>query len=132
MKGKKDYNKELVKRGELPIDPPLFQEQQKQKKNPKGGRPHLYPRNLILFLIFLKFALRLPYRQTKGVARKLFSFLGIKVPNFRMLHYRFTKEEINLQDLPQVKDLPQDFVIVLNSTGLKVTNKGEWIRNRHI
>ncbi len=49
-----------------------------------------------------------------------------------MLHYRFTKEEINLQDLQQVKDLPQDFVIVLNSTGLKVTNKGEWIRNRHI
>jgi len=66
MKVKKDYNKELVKRGELLIDPSLFQEEQKQKKNPKGGRPHLYPRNLILFLMFLKFALRLPYRQTAG------------------------------------------------------------------
>jgi len=35
MKVKKDYNKELVKRGELLIDPSLFQEEQKQKKNPK-------------------------------------------------------------------------------------------------
>ncbi len=83
MKVKKDYNKELVKRGELPIDPSLFQEEQKQKKNLKGGRPHLYTRNLILFLMFLKFALRLPYRQTEGIARKLLSFLGVKVPNFR-------------------------------------------------
>jgi len=81
--------------------------------------------------MFLKFALRLPYRQTEGIARKLLSFLGVKVPNFRTLHYRFTKEEINLQDLPQVRDLPQDFVIVLDSTGLKVTNRGEWIRKKH-
>ncbi len=81
--------------------------------------------------MFLKFALRLPYRQTEGIARKLLSFLGVKVPNFRTLHYRFTKEEINLQDLPQVRDLPQDFVIVLDSTGLKVTNRREWIRKKH-
>jgi len=86
MEGKKDYNKELVKRGELLIDPSLFQEEQKQKKNPKGGRSYLYPRSLILFLMFLKFDLRLPYRQTEGVARKLLSFLGVKIPNFRALH----------------------------------------------
>ncbi len=51
--------------------------------------------------MFLKFALRLPYRQTEGVARKLLPFLGVKVPNFRTL------------------------------TGLKVTNRGEWIRKKH-
>ncbi len=51
--------------------------------------------------MFLKFALRLPYRQTEGIARKLLSFLGVKVPNFR------------------------------TPTGLKVTNRGEWIRKKH-
>ena len=30
-----------------------------------------------------------------------------------------------------MRDLPQDFFIVLDSTGLKVTNRGEWIRKKH-
>jgi len=36
-------------------------------------------------LLFLKFALRLPYRQKEGVARETFRELGIKIPNFRTL-----------------------------------------------
>ncbi len=48
--------------------------------------------------------------------------MGVAIPNFRTLHYRLTKEEINLEDLPQIENLQDDFVIVLERAGLKVTN----------
>ncbi|MCX8076643.1 MAG: transposase [Aquificaceae bacterium] len=30
-----------------------------------------------------------------------------------------------------LKDLPQDFVIVLDSTGIKLTNRREWLNKRY-
>jgi len=124
----KKYNRELVKRGEILIDPEILGVSQKKEK--KRGRPYVYPNQLIILLLFLKFALRLPYRQTEGVAKKTFGNIGLKVPNFRTLHYRLSKGEYSLESLPQVEELPEDFVIVLDSSGLKVTNRGEWIRRK--
>ena len=60
--------------------------------------------------------------------RKIFSSLGIAISNFRILHYGLTKEEINLEDLPQIENLQDYFVIVPDLTGLKVTNRGKWLR----
>jgi len=83
-----------------------------------------------MLLLFLKFALRLPYRQTEGLAKKVFGELGIKIPNFRTLHYRLTRGEYCLNELPKIEELPQDFVIFVDSSGLKVTNRGEWLRKK--
>jgi transposase len=124
----KKYNRELVRRGEILIDPEVIGVVQNKQK--KRGRPYIYPDPLIKLLLFLKFALRLPYRQTEGVARKTFGKLGIKIPNFRTLHYRLSKGEFCLKELPKIEELSQDFVIVLDSSGLKVTNGGEWLRRR--
>ena len=124
----KKYNRELVRRGEILIDPQVMAVDQKRQK--KRGRPYTYPEQLIMLLLFLKFALRLPYRQTEGVARKVFGGLGIKIPNFRTLHYRLSRGEFRLKELPEVEELPEDFIIVLDSSGLKVTNRGEWIRRK--
>ena len=107
----KKYNKELVRRREILIDLGSIAVTPNRQK--KRGRPYTYPEQLIILLLFLKFALRLPYRQTEGVARKTFGRLGIKIPNFRTLHYRLSKGEFGL------KELPDDFVIVLNSSALK-------------
>ena len=35
-----------------------------------------------------------------------------------------------MESLPQVEKLPEDFIIVLDSSCLKVTNRGEWIRRK--
>jgi len=39
--------------------------------------------------------------------------------------------KIDLSNFPSPEDLPDDFVIVLDSTGIKVTNRGEWLRKKH-
>ena len=69
-----------------------------------------------MLLLFLKFALRFPYRQAEGVARKAFGEPGIKIPNFRIIHYRLIKGEFSLKELPEAEELPKVFVIVLDSS----------------
>ncbi|MCX8076166.1 MAG: transposase, partial [Aquificaceae bacterium] len=73
----KDYNKDLVKRGEILIDPKILDTQSQHNEAKKLGRPFKYPRGLIIFILFLKYVLRLPYRQTEGFVRALFRQMGI-------------------------------------------------------
>jgi hypothetical protein len=68
--------------------------------------------------------MRLPYRQTQGLAKKLSEGLGLKVPNFRRLHYRFKTMKIDRRNFPSPEDLPDEFVIVLDSTDR------EWLRKK--
>jgi len=125
------YNKELVKRGEILIEPTFVRADEKEERKKGRGRPPIYSWQLIWIFLFIKFALKLPYRQTEGLARKVFGSLGLKVPNFRTLHYRFTTSDISLSDFPDPEELPDDFVIILDSSGIKVTNRGEWLRKKH-
>ncbi|MCS7195690.1 MAG: transposase, partial [Aquificaceae bacterium] len=72
--------------------------------------------------------------QTEGFVRTLFREMGISIelPNFRTIHYRHTREDFHFDHLPDnLEDLPQDFVIVLDSTGIKLTNRGEWLNKKH-
>jgi hypothetical protein len=91
------YNEELVKRVEILIEPPPTKDKKESKK--KIGRPSTYSQQLILMLLFIKFALRIPYRQTEEIARKIFGALGLKIPNFRTLHYRFTTSDLKFENV---------------------------------
>ncbi|MCX8164215.1 MAG: transposase [Aquificaceae bacterium] len=118
----------MVRRGEM-LD---AQSQNKQAK--KLGRPSKCPRSLILLILFFKYVFRLPYRQAEGFAKALFRdiVVSIPLPNFRTIHYRHNREEFQFDHLPDnPKDLPQDFVIVLDSTSIKLTNRGEWLSKKH-
>ena len=100
------------------------------KKNKKQRKTCCLPSSYCAIL-FIKFALRLPYRQTEGLSRKIFGKTGIPIPNFRTLHYRFSNSSIDICDFPSPDESPDDFVIVLDSSGLKVTNRSEWLREKH-
>jgi len=51
-----------VKRGEILIDPETTAVKPRGRKK-RRGRPSIYLEQLIMLLLLLKFALRLPYRQ---------------------------------------------------------------------
>jgi hypothetical protein len=78
----KEYNKQLVKRGEIIIDEDIFlSENTLPSKIQKAGRPKTYSDSLILFALTLKFMLSIPYRQLEGLITSLFKSLGAKVKN---------------------------------------------------
>ena len=127
----KKYNEQLVRRGEILIAIEWAEGGEEKEggkeKRKKRGRPYKYSEGLIMALLILKFGLGLPYRQVEGVGRKIFGSMGIEVPNFRTIHYRFSKMEIGIEELIGEGGIEgEEVVIVIDSTGIKKTRRGEW------
>jgi len=124
----KDYNEKLVRRGEVYISLDFLDswddELAKMNKG-KVGRPFVYPQTFIYFSAFIYIAF-LPYRQIEGFFRKLSEFVPkLKSADYSTLCKRLKKLDVNLPE-----NLGRDIVVAVDSSGMKVTNRGEWIRNK--
>lgn len=93
----------------------------------KEGARYLYPNSFLSMLAAIH-AYLLPYRQLEGFVR-LFSehveALRGKVPDFTTIWHRVSRIKVDLD--PDV-DLDKDITIAVDSSGIKVSNRGEWIR----
>jgi len=74
-----------------------------------------------------------PLQTNRRISKENLWFFGTQSPQLQntTLHYRFTTSNISLSDFPDPEELPDDFVIILDSSGIKVTNRGEWLRKKH-
>ena len=125
----KEYNKELVRRGEFYLSPSFLEswdDELDRMNEGKVGRPYGYPDSFVQFAALWYEFFHLPYRQLEGALRKLGELLPkLKVSNYSRLCRRFKDLEI---EIPEPSD---DVIIAVDSTGIKVTNRGEWMRKIH-
>ena len=90
----------------------------------KVGEPYCYPDSFIQLLGYMRAYFHLPYRQTQGVAIAHAN----KIPNTP--HYSTISRRINRLEIKINEKLGNDIVIALDSTGIKVANRGEWMRHK--
>lgn len=127
----KEYNEHLVRRGEILLNVEClrgWKEELKRMNRGKKGRPFLYPHSLVLFLGTLRVVFHLPYRQLEGLARKLGKLCSIPAPDYTTLSLRIPRLELP-PNLGYVRR-GEEVVIAVDSTGVKVTNRGEWMRRK--
>jgi transposase len=60
----------------------------------------------------------------------------LKIPNFRTIHYRFSNLESKIKEVFKTSginfdNIPDECVIIIDSTGVRLSNKGEWMAKRH-
>jgi len=127
-----EYNESLVKRGELYLTFTFLEnwdlDLAKINQN-KLGRKFESPPSFIQFLMMVHLIFKLPYRQIEGFLRKLSDIVPqIKTADYTTIWRRGTKLNIKLADTLKESDDP--VVIALDSSGLKVTNRGEWMREK--
>ena len=67
----------------------------------------------------------LPYRQTEGVVRAHAESKVPSIPDYSTIHRRINKLDIKINE-----HLGNDIVIALNSTGIKIMNRGEWLPHK--
>ena len=67
----------------------------------------------------------LPYRQTQGVVIAYASTKVPCIPDYITISRRINRLEIKINE-----KLGNDIVIALDSTGIKLVNRGEWIRHK--
>ncbi len=92
----------------------------------KSGAPYKYPESFILFSSVIYSFFHIPYRQLEGFIGKLGTFVPGLIPaDYTTLHRRISKSALQIP-------IPEDDVVVaVDSTGMKVTNRGEWMREKH-
>ena len=124
----KEYNEKLVRRGEIYISLDFLEnwdEELSKMNKGKVGRPFLYPKSFMQFLAFIHIAF-LPYRQIEGFLRKLSEY----IPRLKAVDYSTICKRLKKLDIELPKNLGEHIVIAVDSSGMKISNRGEWIRDR--
>lgn len=126
----KAYNQELVMRGYFYINP-IFLEtwnsEIKQMNAGKVGQPYLYPESIIEFLAVL--SPKYDVRSLEGIVYAL-SKMNY---NFPVISYSQINRRINALDLTfpvQNDNIMFDDIVGCDGTGIKVSNRGEWMRQK--
>jgi len=126
----KGYNEALVKRGLILLDLDFVADWSRELKamnESKEGARYRYPESFVKLLAIVH-AYVLPYRQLEGFMRALSQHVdGLKAPDYTTIWWRVAKMKI---DVASSVELDKDVTIAVDSTGIKVSNRGEWIRKK--
>jgi hypothetical protein len=124
------YNENLVRRGELYFAFEFLDSWAKdiaQMNEGKVGRRYEFPEPFIQHLMMLHIILKASYRSLEGMVRKLSTYIPAIPPiDYTTIWKRGTKLDLKLSDTIVESDEP--VVIAIDSSGIKVTNRGEWMR----
>jgi hypothetical protein len=127
-----EYNESLVKRGEMYLTFDFLESWERdleELNRGKLGRRFAYPWAFIELLMLIHVIFHLPYRQLEGFLRKLSDLIPeVKPTDYTNIWRRGTQLKLNLPETISSSDEP--VVIAVDSTGIKVTNRGEWMREK--
>jgi IS5 family transposase len=128
----REYNERLVKRGEMYLSLDFLESWEKDLKNMNAGKvgaPYDYPEPFMTFLGFIHVMLGIDYRGLEGFVRGLGRFATVAVPDYSTICRRVNALRLGILDT-LLEHQGEDVVISLDASGLKVTNRREWIRKK--
>ena len=126
------YNEHLVRRGEFYLSLDFVDQWDNlltQMNNNKRGHPFQYPNPFIEWMACIHIFLQMPYRQMEGFTRKLSDF----IPKLESADYTTLFRRTRLLDLSLGVNqalISENVIVAVDSTGIKVTNRGEWMREK--
>jgi IS5 family transposase len=132
----KKYNESLVRRGEVLLDFDVIDKwdnELEEMNKDKEGRKFVYPDSFIKLLGYMRAYFHLPYRQTEGIVRAHAANTLPSIPDYSRICRRINRLDIKISsgDDNNKSSLHDDyFVIAIDSTGIKVSNRGEWMRHK--
>ncbi len=98
----------------------------------KKGKPFVFPDSFILIIGRIRVCLHLPYRQTEGIIKATVrkSIPEYKQPpSYSQICRRINKLDIDINS--SIENDDDDVVIIAaDSTGVKVTNRGQWMQDK--
>lgn len=96
----------------------------------KIGGQYKYPNSLIKFCSTLKAIFGIGYRQISGLTNSLKNLIKISgTPSYSQINRRFNQLALNLID--SIVDTKDSQAIAIDSSGIKLHQSGEWIREKH-
>ena len=139
------YNEALVERGDMTRYARVlarWREDLERENAGKPGRPRKLPDTLFQFAALLRVARRIPWRQLQGELRVWCELHGLPVPSYTTLHRRCARVSLEplLRRVERAEGVPREgdrdggrapVAVAVDSTGLKVSGSGEYLRAKH-
>ena len=133
MKNWKQVNEKYVNEGYLYLSFDFLKTWKSELKtlnHNKEGARFQYPNSQIRFCSVLKTVFGQGVRQVEGMMQALQKWVPIKgVPDYSTINRRFNKLGLDLVE--SLADPEDGQVIAVDSTGIKLYNSGQWIREKH-
>jgi len=98
----------------------------------KKGKPYSFPDSFILVIGYIRTYLHLPYRQTEGVIKATGKSLPDH-PSYGHICKRINRLRVDIKkEDDRIGNDDDDDIIVIaaDSTGIKVTNRGQWMSDK--
>ena len=99
----------------------------------KKGKKYKFPDSFILVIGHIKVYLHLPYRQTEGIIKATIGKSMSKykqppaaTPSYSQICRRTNKLDVDINS----GIVDDDVIIAADSTGIKVTNRGQWMQDK--
>ncbi len=129
------YNQSLVRRGEILLGFDVINNwdtELKEMNKDKVGEPFHYPNTFLLLLGYAKVYFHLPYRQTEGIAQGHAKGKVPSIPDYTTINRRINRLDIKIKDTDSKnKEFEDEYIVIaIDSTGIKVTNRGQWMRDK--
>jgi len=124
-----EYNETLVKRGEMYLSLGFLESWVKDLEamnKGKVGALYKYSEPFMTFHGFIHIMLGVDYRGLEGFTRGLARLVPIPVPDYSTLCRRVNALKLMITET-LLDHTGENVVISLDSSGLKVSNRGEWI-----
>jgi hypothetical protein len=123
-------NEGLVRRGEILLDLRILDRWNDELKGMNAGKEggrYVYPEVFVRLLGYMRVLFHLPYRQTEGFLKALRRFDSrIHVPDYSTIDRRVNRLDVKLDE----EDYGNDLIIAVDASGIKVSNRGDWIRHK--
>ncbi len=125
------YNHSLVRQGEILFSYDfldIWDDDLARMNENKKGKKYKFPDSFILIIGYIRVYFHLPYRQTEGIIKATASkrLPTDKQPSYSQICRRTNKLDIDING-----SIENDFIIiVIDSTGIKVTNRGHWMQDK--
>jgi hypothetical protein len=128
-----DYNQSIVRRGEILIGFDVVDNWDMDLKEiykDKVGEPFHYPNTFLLLLGHAKVYFRLPCIQTEGIAQGQAKGKLPSIPDYSTINRRTNRLSVKAID-DGGKELKDEYIIIaIDSTGIKITNRGQWMNEK--
>lgn len=126
------YNRSLVRlRGEILFSYDFLDswdsDLEIMNKN-KKGKPFTFPDSFILVIGYIRYSFHLPYRQTEGIIKATGKSLPDHPTSYGHICKRINKLNIHINNSKIDDD--DDLIIAVDSTGIKITNRGQWMYDK--
>ncbi|MGC1928969.1 MAG: transposase [Candidatus Nitrosopolaris sp.] len=122
------YNESLVRRSEIVLDFDVidnWNNELDKMNDGKEGASYKYPDSFVQLLGYMSVYFHLSFRQTEGVVIVHASEKAPSVPDYSTINRRVNKLNIKINER-----IGNDIIIVLDSTGIKVINRREWLPHK--